>query len=139
MWILLSILHTILVTLKILYIRYDKTPYIMFPFIINIIVAGISLSYFILYYKEHFTTEFVKPKYYLYAIVGLFVNVLGYYIIKTCPNPAYFRVFVSLQIILLFLFTIFIHKDYEISIQSAIGMVCGCLAITLISLDKNNR
>ena len=59
MWILLSILHTILVTLKILYIRYDKTPYIMFPFIINIIVAGISLSYFILYYKEHFTTEFV--------------------------------------------------------------------------------
>lgn len=139
MWIPLSILHTVLVTLKILFIRYDKTPYIMFPFIINIIVGCISLAYFTLYYREHFTEAFSTPKYYLYALVALFVNTLGYYIIKTCPNPAYFRVFVSLQIILLFLFTIFIHKDYEISIQSAIGMVCGCLAITLISLDKNNR
>jgi succinate-acetate transporter protein len=67
------------------------------------------------------------------------VNVLGYYIIKTCPNPAYFRVFVSLQIIILFLATLYITKKYEISTQSMIGILCGCAAIILILLDDSNK
>jgi hypothetical protein len=143
MWIELSVFRSFLVALKILYIRYDKTVHLMFPIIINIIVGCISLSYFTLYYNEHFATEFSKPEYYVYAAASLFVNVLGYYIIRTCPNPAYFRVFVTLQIILLFLFTIYINmnknKEHNISIQSTIGLVCGCTAIILISLDKNNK
>jgi hypothetical protein len=67
------------------------------------------------------------------------VNVLGYYIIKTCPNPAYFRVFVSLQIIILFLATLYITKEYDVSIQSIMGIIFACLGILLISLDKNNK
>jgi hypothetical protein len=67
------------------------------------------------------------------------VNVLGYYIIKTCPNPAYFRVFVSLQIIILFFATLYITKEYEVSIQSIMGIIFACLGILLISLDKNNK
>ena len=137
-WIYLSILHSIIVALLILYIRYDNTPYILFPLIINIIVGIFSIAYFILYYKEHFTNEFVKPKYYIYAIAVLFISILGYYIIKICPNPAYFRVFVTLEIILLLLFTIYLNKRFKISMQTIAGLVLGCLAIMLISLDNSN-
>ena len=139
MWVQLSILRSFIIASMILYIRYDNTPHIMFPLIINTIVGIICLIYFTLYYKEHFVIEFSKPKFYIYSVVALFVHVLGYYIIKTCPNPAYFRVFVSLQIILLYLATLYITNDNKISTQSMIGIICGCFAIILISLDKNNK
>ena len=106
-WIYLSIIHSIIVALLIIYIKYDNTPYIIFPIIINIIVGLLSLLYFILYYKDNYTNEFVKPKYYIYALAVLFITILGYYIIKVCPNPAYFRIFVALEIILILLFTIY--------------------------------
>jgi len=138
-WIYLSIIHSIIVALLILYIKYDKTPYIIFPIIINIIVGLLSLVYFILYYKEHFSNEFIKPKYYIYALAVLFITILGYYIIRICPNPAYFRVFVSLEIILLLLFTIYCKNNFIISMQTIIGLVCGCVSIILISSDENNK
>jgi drug/metabolite transporter (DMT)-like permease len=139
LWILLSIFRSILVVLKILFIRYDNTPYLMFPFIVNIIAGSISLTYFTLYYKEHFTTEFSKPEVYIYSLVVLFGNLLAFYIIKTSTNPAYFKVFVSLQIILLFIITLYISDKSEVSAQSMAGLVFGCLAIILISLDKANH
>lgn len=138
-WIYLSIIHSIIVALLILYIKYDNTPYLIFPIIINIIVGLLSIVYFILYYKEHFTIEFIKPKYYIYALAVLIITILGYYIIKICPNPAYFRVFVSLEIILLLLFTIYFKNDFKISMQTIIGLACGCVSIILISLDDNNK
>ena len=139
-WIYLSVLHSILVVILILYIRYDNTPHLMFPIIVNIIVGAISLVYFLVYYREHFATEFVKPKYYLYAFVFLFITILAYYIIKICPNPAYFRAFATLEIILLFLLTLYIHRNYfEISTQSMAGLLFGCLTIILISLDEANH
>lgn len=138
-WIYLSIIHSIIVALLILYIRYDNTPYIIFPLIINIMVGILSLLYFIFYYKEHFTNEFVKPKYYIYSLAVLFISILGYYIIKICPNPAYFRVFVTLEIILLLLFTIYLKNNFKISMQTIAGVVLGCLAIMLISLDDTNN
>jgi hypothetical protein len=139
MWIPLSIFRSIIIALMILYLRYDNTPQIMFPLIINTIVGVLSFTYFTAYYKEHFASEFSNPKYYVYAVVALFVHILGYHIIKTCPNPAYFRVFIALQIIILYLATLYITKEYEVSAQSIIGIICGCLAIILISLDKNNK
>jgi hypothetical protein len=137
-WIYLSIAHSIIVAMMILYIKYNNIPLIVFPIIINIIVSIISIIYFILYLKEDFAMEFAKPKYYLYSFVVLFVNILGHYIIKVCPNPAYFRIFVSLQIIILLLATIYITQDYNISTQTMLGIFCGCAAIILISSDDNN-
>jgi len=139
MWIPLSIFRSFIIALMILYLRYDNTPQIMFPLIINTIVGVLSLAYFTAYYKEHFASKFSNPKYYVYAVFGLFVHILGYHIIKTCPNPAYFRVFIALQIIILYLATLYITKEYEVSAQSMTGIICGCLAIILISLDKNNK
>ena len=137
-WVQLSILRSFIVASMILYLRYDNTPHIMFPLIINTIVGIICLIYFTLYYKEHFVIEFSKPKFYIYSVVALFVHVLGYYIIKTCPNPAYFRAFITLQIIILFFATLYITEIYEVSMQSTIGLICGCIAILLISLDKHS-
>ena len=135
-WIYLSIIHSIIVALLILYIKYDNTPYLIFPIIINIIVGLLSIVYFILYYKEHFTNEFIKPKYYIYALAVLIITILGYYIIKICPNPAYFRVFVSLEIILLLLFTIYYNKYFNINFQGVLGIIFGCISIMLITLDN---
>jgi hypothetical protein len=139
LWIYLSIFRSVIVALLILSIRYDNTPYIMFPLIINAIVGGISALYFIFNYHEHFSTEFARPEYYLYAMIFLLTKVMGYYIIKICPNPAYFRVFISFQIILLFLITLYISGKYDVSPQSLIGLLCGCIAIILISLDEANH
>jgi hypothetical protein len=138
-WIYLSILHSIIVALLILYIRFDNTPFIIFPLIINIIVGILSLIYFLIYYNEHFTNEFIKPKYYIYGLVVLFISILGYHIIKICPNPAYFRVFVTLEIILLVLFTIYVKNNFKPTIQTLAGIILGCLAIILISLDDGNN
>lgn len=139
-WIYLSLLHSILVVSLILYIRYDNTPQFIFPIVVSIIAGAMSLAYFMFYYSEHFATEFVKPKYYIYAVLFLFVSILAYYIIKICPNPAYFRLFATLEIILLFIITLYIHKDYfNVSIQSVLGLIFGCLAIILISLDEANH
>jgi hypothetical protein len=137
-WVQLSILRSFIVASMILYLRYDNTPHIMFPIIVNIIKGSICFVYFTFYYREHFVSEFSKPKFYIYSVVALFVHVLGYYIIKTCPNPAYFRVFITLQIIILFFATLYITEIYEVSIQSTIGLICGCIAILLISLDKHS-
>ncbi len=147
LWIHLSIFRSVIVALLILSLRYDSTPYFMLPIIVNVIVGVISTLYFIFYYTEHFTNEFVKPMYYLYAIIFLLMNLLGFYIIKVCPNPAYFRVFISLQIILLFLITLYVmekekEKEKEtigVSTQSMAGLLFGCLAIILISLDEANH
>ena len=86
LWIHLSIFRSIIVALLILSLRYDSTPYFMLPIIVNVIVGVISILYFIFYYTEHFSNEFVKPTYYLYAIVFLLMNLLGFYIIKVCPR-----------------------------------------------------
>jgi hypothetical protein len=48
--------------------------------------------------------------------------------------------FATLEIILLFIITLYIHKDYfNVSIQSLAGLIFGCLAIILISLDEANH
>ena len=141
LWIHLSIFRSVIVALLILSLRYDSTPYFMLPIIVNVIVGVISILYFIFYYTEHFTNEFVKPTYYLYAVAFLLMNLLGFYIIKVCPNPAYFRVFISLQIILLFIITLYVMEKENVSVstQSIIGLLFGCLAILLISLDEANH
>jgi hypothetical protein len=138
-WVQLSILRSFIAASMILYLRFDNTPHIMFPIIVTIIRGFICFIYFTLYYREHFVSEFSKPKFYIYSVAAIFVYVLGYYIIKTCPNPAYFRAFITLQIIILFFATLYITKIYHVSIQSTIGLISGCIAILLISLDKTNR
>jgi len=137
-WVYLSILHSILDALLILYLRYDNTSFLIFPVITNIIMGILSIVYFIFFYREHFTNEFIKPKYYIYAMFLLLINILAYYIIKICPNPAYFRIFATLEIILLLLFTIYWKNSFHLSIQTILGVILGCVSIILISLDKVN-
>jgi len=138
-WIYLAIIHSFLVVSLITYIRYDTTPYFILPIIANIIVGILSILYFTYYYKEDFTKEFANPIYYLYSLVFLAITMLSFYIIKKCPNPAYFRIFVALEIILLLLITIYINNIYDISTQTMLGILCGCASILLISLDENNN
>jgi len=136
-WIILSIIHSIIVAGLILFLRYDETPSNIFPIIANIIVGILSMLYILSFYKHYYLkTEIIKPKYYIYSLILFIVILLGYYIIKTCPNPAYFRVFVALEIIFMLLFAIYYEKNVKISYQSILGIMLGCMAIILISLDN---
>ena len=136
-WIILSIIHSIIVAGLILFLRYDETPSNIFPIIANIIVGILSMLYILSFYKYYYLkTEIIKPKYYIYSLILFIVILLGYYIIKTCPNPAYFRVFVALEIIFMLLFAIYYEKNVKISYQSILGIMLGCMAIILISLDN---
>jgi len=129
-WIILSVIHSVIVAGLILFLRYDETPSNIFPIIANVIVI---FSFYKFYYLK---TEIVKPKYYIYSFILFLVILLGYYIIKTCPNPAYFRVFVALEIIFILLFAIYYEKNVKISYQSILGIMLGCMAIILISIDN---
>lgn len=136
-WIILSIIHSIIVAGLILFLRYDETPSNIFPIIANIIVGILSMLYILSFYKYYYLkTEIIKSKYYIYSLILFIVILLGYYIIKTCPNPAYFRVFVALEIIFMLLFAIYYEKNVKISYQSILGIMLGCMAIILISLDN---
>ena len=136
-WIILSIIHSIIVAGLILFLRYDETPSNIFPIIANIIVGILSMLYILSFYKYYYLkTEIIKPKYYIYSLILFIVILLGYYIIKTCPNPAYFRVFVALEIIFMLLFAIYYEKNVKISYQSILGIMLGCMAIILISIDN---
>ncbi len=136
-WIVLSIIHSIIIASLILFLRYDETPRDIFPIIVNVIVGILSVLYILSFYKYYYLkTEIIKPKYYIYSFILFIVILLGYYIIKTCPNPAYFRVFAAVEIIFILLFTIYYEKNVKISYQSILGIMLGCMAIILISLDK---
>lgn len=138
-WIFLAIIHSFLVVSLITYIRYDTTPYFVLPIIANIIVGILSIIYFAYYYKEDFASEFTNPIYYIYSLVFLAITIISFYIIKKCPNPAFFRIFVAIEIILLLIITIYVNKNYDISARTMIGILCGCASIILISLDENNN
>ena len=131
-WIYLSVIHSIIVAGLILFLRYDDTPSNIFPIITNIIVGILSILYIISFNKIS------KTKYYFYSITLFFVILLGYYIIKTCPNPAYFRVFVALEIIFILLFVLYYEKNIKLSYRSIFGIMLGCISIILISLDTHD-
>jgi hypothetical protein len=136
-WIILSVIHSVIVAGLILFLRYDETPSNIFPIIANVIVGILSLLYIFSFYKFYYLkTEIIKQKYYIYSFILFIVILLGYYIIKTCPNPAYFRVFVALEIIFILLFAIYYEKNVKISYQSILGILLGCMAIILISIDN---
>jgi hypothetical protein len=135
-WIYLSVIHSIIVAGLILFLRYDDTPSNVFPIITNIIVGILSILYIISFNKINYvSSEISKSKYYIYSITLFFVILLGYYIIKTCPNPAYFRVFVALEIIFILLFVIYYEKNIKLSYRSIFGIMLGCVSIILISLE----
>lgn len=135
-WIYLSVIHSIIVAGLILFLRYDDTPSNVFPIITNIIVGILSILCILSFNKINYISgEISKPKYYIYSIALFFVILLGYYIIKTCPNPAYFRVFVALEIIFILLFVIYYEKNIKLSYRSIIGIMLGCISIILISID----
>ena len=137
-WVYLSILRSTIIVGFILYIKYEDTPKYLFPIIINILVGLISLIYFIYFYinDKNIVDIISNPKYYIYSILLFFVSLLGYYIIKISPNPAYFRTFAVFEIILLLLFTIYYNKYFNINYQGVLGILFGCISILLITLDN---
>jgi uncharacterized membrane protein len=137
-WIPLAILRSVITSGLILFQKLDKTDKtdkFLFPTITTIIIGFIALIYYIFNYNTNNLEELYKPKYYIYSIVVFGVILLSYYIIKICPNPAYFRSFVALEIMLLLIYSIYTNQFY-ISNIGIIGIVLIGLGIILVSCDQ---
>lgn len=137
-WIPLAILRSAITSGLILFQKLDKTDKtdkFLFPTITTIIIGFIALIYYIINYNTNNLDELYKPKYYIYSIVVFFIILLSYYIIKICPNPAYFRSFVALEIMLLLIYSIYTNQ-FHISNIGIIGIVLIGLGIILVSCDQ---
>lgn len=137
-WIPLAILRSVVTSGLILFQKLDKTDKtdkFLFPIITTIIIGFIALIYYIINYNTNNLDELYKPKYYIYSIVVFIVILLSYYIIKICPNPAYFRSFVALEIILLLIYSIYTNQ-FHISNIGIIGIVLIGLGIIFVSCDQ---
>jgi glucan phosphoethanolaminetransferase (alkaline phosphatase superfamily) len=137
-WIPLAILRSVITSGLILFQKLDKTDKtdkFLFPTITTIIIGFIALIYYIFNYNTNNLEELYKPKYYIYSIVVFGVILLSYYIIKICPNPAYFRSFVALEIMLLLIYSIYTNQFY-ISNIGIIGIVLIGLGIIFVSCDQ---
>jgi len=87
-----------------------------------------------LFYSNHIA-EFYKPKYYIYSIFVFFLILLTYYIIKICPNPAYFRAFVSLEIMIILTYTFYLNDDFKISKRGIVGIILASIGLVLLSFN----
>tara|TARA_B100000287_G_scaffold402822_1_gene424085 strand:- start:203 stop:625 length:423 start_codon:yes stop_codon:yes gene_type:complete len=137
-WIPLAILRSAITSGLILFQKLDKTDKtdkFLFPTITTIIIGFIALIYYIINYNTNNLDELYKPKYYIYSIVVFFIILLSYYIIKICPNPAYFRSFVALEIMLLLIYSIYTNQ-FHISNIGIIGIILIGLGIILVSCDQ---
>ena len=128
-WIPFAILRSVLASGLIFYTKIDNTDKFILPIITQIIIGIICVLYFIYFYKDEFQ-HFAKPKYYIYSLVTFTVILLTYYIIKICPNPAYFRAFVALEIIILLLLSI---NKFKISKFGIVGIILVSIGIVLIT------
>jgi hypothetical protein len=136
-WVPLSIFRSFLSASLIMFLRIDDTPKYIFPVIVNMLVGILCVAYFLSFYRNHYT-EFCKPKYYIYSATVFFLILLSYYIIKVCPNPAYFRAFVSLEIMIILLYTYYYNendKSLKISERGILGVIFTTLGLLLLSFN----
>lgn len=132
-WLSLLILKSLMSAILIIYIKNDDTKYLIFPIIVNIIIGFFCIIYFLLFYKKY-TSELYKPKYYIYALVVFILILLGFYLIKITPNPAYYRAFVSLEIMIILIYFYFIGKT-KISERGIAGIVMAASGLILLSFN----
>jgi len=70
-----------------------------------------------------------------------FLILLSYHIIKVCPNPAYFRAFVSLEIMIILIYTYYYNQYYKnkntiyISERGIAGIILTSVGLLLLSFN----
>jgi hypothetical protein len=139
-WVPLAILRSIISASLIMFLKIDDTPKYVFPIIVNIILGILCITFFLSFYTEYIN-EFYKPKYYIYSIIVFFLLLLSYYIIKVCPNPAYFRAFVSLEIMIILIYTYYYNLHYNknntihISDRGIVGIILTSIGLLLLSFN----
>ncbi len=133
-WIPLSIFRSFISANLIMYLKVDDTPNYIFPIIVNILVGILCIAYFLSFYTQHYI-ELYNPKYYIYAFIVFFLILLSYHIIKICPNPAYFRAFVSLEIMILLAYTYYLNDNFKISEIGVAGIILASIGLILLSFN----
>ena len=134
-WIYLSIIRSVLVVILIILLKTNTSNNLLFPLISGILVGIYCLIYFLLFENnKELNINFYNV--FLHSTIGGITLLISYIAIQKCPNPAYFRAFVGLEILLLTIYG-FIFKIYEVTIINIIGCILIIIGLLLISYSKN--
>jgi len=130
-WLYLTIIRTILVVILIILVKEDKSKRLLFP-LISAILVGIYCLIYLLLFENIEKKDFNIKNIVIHSLIVFIVLNISYLAIKKCPNPAFFRAFVGLEIVLLILFGI-IYDKYYINNINIIGSFLIIIGLILIS------
>ena len=130
-WLYLTIIRTILVVILIILVKEDKSKRLLFP-LISAILVGIYCLIYLLLFENIEKKDFNIKNIVIHTLIVFIVLNISYLAIKKCPNPAFFRAFVGLEIVLLILFGI-IYDKYYINNINIIGSFLIIIGLILIS------
>lgn len=130
-WLYLTIIRTILVVILLILVKEDKSKRLLFP-LISAILVGIYCLIYLLLFENIEKKDFNIKNIIIHSLIVFIVLNISYLAIKKCPNPAFFRAFVGLEIVLLILFGI-IYNKYYINIINIIGSFFIIIGLILIS------
>ena len=147
LWVLFSFLCTLIISIKIFIIMYLSKSSNYSNSIVNLcfiyIVAGISASLFLLYYKNKLNTISINKNNNNYnflkltmpiIVAGLlyfFGSLLVIYTFSISPNVSYVSSIINSNIILLLLFSYFFLKE-KFNIMTLLGIIITFIGIILI-------
>ena len=149
LWVFFSFLCTLIISIKIFIIMYLSKSSNYSNSIVNLcfiyIVAGISASLFLLYYKNKLNTISINKNNnnYNYNFLKLFMpiivagllyffgSLLVIYTFSISPNVSYVSSIINSNIILLLLFSYFFLKE-KFNIMTLLGIIITFIGIILI-------
>ena len=133
-WLIYGIIRTILIVFLILAQKYETScKGNVWPIAVHLISGIIIILYAIFNEK---LSNFKNANYKLLIISGIIVSfliIITHTIIKKAPNPAYLRVFSTIEMILILLLSAFIFKE-KITIKMIIGFFFIIVGVLILSI-----
>ena len=133
-WIIYGFIRTLLVVFLILAQKYDTScKGNVWPITVHII-SGILLFIYALSYEK--LNNFKSANYSLLILSGIIVTylvIISYKIIKTSPNPAYLRIFSSIEMIIILLLSALIFRE-KINAKMIIGFTFIAIGVLILTI-----
>ncbi len=133
-WIIYGFIRTLLVVFLIMVQRYDTScKGNVWPIGVHIISAMLLIIYALSYEKLN---NFKNANYSLLILSGFvvaYVIIISYKIIKISPNPAYLRIFSTIEMILILLLSALIFRE-KINAKMIIGFTFIAIGVLILTI-----
>lgn len=132
-WFKLGLIKTFLVLIIILINKYEnKKINYAFPVVVNILTCIILVLYSITYLKLNDFKQ-INPLYVIIVSICIAITTfISYKIIKITPNPAYFRIFSAIDMIIVLLIS-YLFFNEKITCAMLIGFTLIALGVLILA------